>query len=215
MRSDSDLYGSLLSARSRFLFEHAFVSNGYPKIDGFRLVIEPPWRDFTPDECLQVSLTSAAVLPVVVYEDGFGAMLVRVIDSVNPNRWEIPSGGVEEYDKDIIDTGLRELGEETGLRVGREELIPVTYARHGDVGGLQFMTLVEMDLDGYERDEHGRFFLRPLPGSLAEEVDMLVVEPLSVFFDPMASYLKYSEHPWATVGLREAIRTKLEWASQG
>ncbi len=47
-------------------------------------------------------------------------------------HWSLPGGGCEHGDSDAIETALRELAEETGIRLSREALrsaLPMSYAR--------------------------------------------------------------------------------------
>lgn len=202
----------LFNAKDEYLFRHSLVSSGYPKIDRFNLRVEPPWRDFEEDECLSIELTSAGVLPIVkrAQGDGWRVLMVKVIDEGQRVRWELPSGSVKPEDMDIKETAVREFQEETGLEIDREELVPLTYARHGNRGGIQFMIARKgLELEPHEVDTANRSYFIPPDSAFTEEVGGLVLEPVDVFLSLEKSLLRYSQHPWASTGLRGSLRKKL------
>lgn len=66
--------------------------------------------------------------------------------------WELPGGGIEE-DETYLETTLRELREETGIIVAREQVGAPTWRRlasfrHRNVRHLQNEVVVEVRLDG-------------------------------------------------------------------
>lgn len=46
-------------------------------------------------------------------------------------NWELPGGGAE-YEESIVETALREVREETGLRVAAQHMIGIYYETEGD-----------------------------------------------------------------------------------
>lgn len=197
----------LRGEHARFQFENSFISNGYPKIHGFDLSIEPPWRDFEPDEVQHYRLTSAGVLALTAKPPG--VLLVQVHDSQFSPRVEIPAGNVEKIDIDIIRTAQREFGEETGIVVESSQLFPLTYARQDRYhAGIQFIAFLDIKPASARIDSAGRVHFSPFPGAMIEEIIALSIEPFHLFMDEKSTLLRYSKHAWAYKGIRGALRQK-------
>lgn len=63
----------------------------------------------------------------------------------NHHDFGLPGGKMEDSDKDIVETAIRELKEETGIRVLREDL-ELIYASHHD--GMMSMTFLAKSYSG-------------------------------------------------------------------
>ncbi|XP_023656957.2 nucleoside diphosphate-linked moiety X motif 17 isoform X2 [Paramormyrops kingsleyae] len=83
-----------------------------------------------------ISKSEAAALPVGVQSRGVDVGVVVLLQSANqkllltrraagmsifPNVW-VPPGGHIEFDEKMVDAGLRELREETGLKINQEDI---------------------------------------------------------------------------------------------
>lgn len=181
---------------------------GVPRINGFDLSILPPWCDYEEDEILRVALKSAAVCCICPS----GILMVHVIDSDQP-YWDMPAGGRQEIDESPVSTAIRELYEETGLSVSEGDLELFGYAfrkkEEGNTGGLQYLCFVDIPIpEGAEVDDSGRIYFPPFEGTLADEVDRLVVEPLNIFVSK--DTLLDSPHTWAYRRIQGSLLSRFE-----
>jgi 8-oxo-dGTP pyrophosphatase MutT (NUDIX family) len=208
----------------KYKFEKELVSIGNAGTvpNDFELNVYPPYYYpgiDTEDDILKVKLTSAAILPWVVSNNGI--LLVQMTEN-GQERIEIPSGTVEKSkDKNIYSTATREFQEEVGIEINNVNLIPITYAfnhkketdHYNGTGGIQFLALLD-EIKSYEfKDSKGRIYIKPFDLALPEEIESLILEPLEIFMNPYQSLLSNSTHPWATRLIRGALRTKLGYLS--
>lgn len=95
----------------------------------FITVLEFPWRENQPYTVVRTRTGKAsAVIAIAPQRDGEAKMLL--LEQERPpvfgKTWEIPAGGVDENETELVGAA-REFSEETGIKVDAKDLISIGY----------------------------------------------------------------------------------------